>query len=168
MEWRRDETLQWDINPSQALARVDRLLDGSAVMGRFIRQQAFGDLPQHAGSSNSGSLANLLASRIGRPESAMSSKPFMQLYVGDLLADTQALNMAELGAYLSLLLNQWARGGALPADRLHSMCRMSKREFAKISPQIEQYFSQDEDGNWYNKTSRKRACRIPCKSCGKI
>lgn len=88
----------------------------------------------------------------------------MQLYVGDLLADTQALNMAELGAYLSLLLNQWARGGPLPADRLHSMCRMSKREFAKISPQIEQYFSQDEDGNWYNKRVEKELVEFHVKA----
>lgn len=67
VERRRDETVHLDVNPPQVRDRIDRFLGGPAVTGPSIRRQAIGDLPQHAGSSNSGSLANLLASRIGRP-----------------------------------------------------------------------------------------------------
>lgn len=85
----------------------------------------------------------------------MPSKPFMQLYVGDFLADTQALTMTELGVYFTLLLNQWSTGGALPADRLHLLCRMTRNKFQKISPQIEPFFLKDSAGNWYNKRVEK-------------
>lgn len=94
----------------------------------------------------------------------MSSKPFMQLYVGDFLADTQCLTMVEVGVYLTLLMNQWATGGPLPVDRLHTLCRMTKLQFSKISPKIEPFFLKDADGNWYNKRAEKELIEFHSKA----
>jgi uncharacterized protein YdaU (DUF1376 family) len=82
----------------------------------------------------------------------MASRPWFPLYVADYLADTQALTMAENGAYLHLLMYQW-NYGAIPDDErtLARLCRMDVRPFRKIWATISRYFSQKSPGLLFNK-----------------
>jgi uncharacterized protein YdaU (DUF1376 family) len=72
----------------------------------------------------------------------MAALPYMPLYVADYLADTAHLTALENGAYLLLIMNYWQRGKALPSEpsQLARICRMSEKQFAKIIPQLENFF----------------------------
>lgn len=62
------------------------------------------------------------------------SFPYMPLYVGDYLRDTNNLNAEEHGAYLLLIFDLWNAGGRLPADPedLRIRARVSRRRWPAV------------------------------------
>ena len=76
----------------------------------------------------------------------MSNPPFMQLYVGDYLADTLDLTCEEHGAYLLLLMTMWRNGGKLPNDtrKLARVTRLSAKKWGAVWAEIGRFF--DDDG----------------------
>jgi uncharacterized protein YdaU (DUF1376 family) len=77
----------------------------------------------------------------------MSNQPFMQLYVGDYLADTTHLTTEQHGAYMLLLLTMWRHGGGLPNEpqKLARIARTTGRKWPAIWAEIEGFFVV-EDG----------------------
>lgn len=77
----------------------------------------------------------------------MSSTPFMQLYVGDYLADTLDLTTEQHGAYLLLLLTMWQHDAKLPNDpvKLARIARMTPAKFRKVWEEIGRFFDDDGD-----------------------
>lgn len=75
----------------------------------------------------------------------MSNAPFMQLYVGDYLADTTHLSTEQHGAYLLLLMTMWRHGGSLPNDakKLARICNTTPRRWPAIWSGVEEFFSDD-------------------------
>ena len=81
----------------------------------------------------------------------MSAPPFMQLYVGDYLADTLHLSAEEHGAYLLLLMTMWRSDGSLPDDhqKLARICRVSPKRWQTVWGAISEFFTV-EDGRIKN------------------
>jgi uncharacterized protein YdaU (DUF1376 family) len=75
------------------------------------------------------------------------SAPFMQLYVGDYLADTQDLSTEEHGAYFLLLMNMWRHDARLPNDqkKLARIARATPRKWAALWAEIGRFFYVDGD-----------------------
>jgi uncharacterized protein YdaU (DUF1376 family) len=105
----------------------------------------------------------------------MSEVPFMQLYVGDYLADTRHLTTEQHGAYLLLLMTMWKAGGKLPNDpaKLARIAGVSLRRWHLIWPEIAAFFD-DADGfvtqnrlvREYRKAVSKREKRCASGSLG--
>lgn len=76
----------------------------------------------------------------------MSNQPFMQLYVGDYLADTMDLSTEEHGAYLLLLMTMWKHGAELPNDpkKLARIARLSPAKFKRAWGTISRFFEEGE------------------------
>ncbi|WP_116082070.1 DUF1376 domain-containing protein [Tropicimonas sp. IMCC34011] len=72
----------------------------------------------------------------------MSEQPFMQLYVGDYLADTLDLTTEEHGAYLLLLMTMWRHNGKLPNDhrKLARIARVHPPKWKRVWAGIEHFF----------------------------
>jgi uncharacterized protein YdaU (DUF1376 family) len=72
----------------------------------------------------------------------MSAAPFMQLYVGDYLADTLDLTTEQHGAYLLLLMAMWRSDGSLPNDpqKLARFARVHPPRWAKVWSEISRFF----------------------------
>jgi uncharacterized protein YdaU (DUF1376 family) len=92
----------------------------------------------------------------------MSTKPYMQFYTLDYLADTEHLTTVEHGAYLLLIFNYWQSRRAFLAknertlnERLANVVRMSNEEFQNIKETLLEFFTfnQSEDGSvsWSHK-----------------
>lgn len=81
----------------------------------------------------------------------MSTNPFMQLYVGDYLADTLDLTTEQHGAYLLLLMTMWRHDARLPNEpaKLARIARVSPRRWPQIWDAIGRFFfvEGDEIGN---------------------
>jgi len=77
----------------------------------------------------------------------MTSIPFMQLYVGDYLADTLHLTTEQHGAYLLLLMTMWRNGASLPNDpaKLARICRVSPKRWPLIWAEIAGFFAVEGD-----------------------
>ena len=75
----------------------------------------------------------------------MSSQPFMQLYVGDYLADTLHLSTEQHGAYLLLLMTMWRHDARLPNDpkKLARIARTTARKWPGIWEEISEFFEVD-------------------------
>lgn len=75
----------------------------------------------------------------------MSSSPFMQLYVGDYLADTLDLTTEQHGAYLLLLMTMWRHGAKLPNDpaKLCRVARVSPKRWPTIWSEISRFFDTE-------------------------
>lgn len=75
------------------------------------------------------------------------SAPFMQLYVGDYLADTLDLTTEEHGAYLLLLMTLWRHEARLPNDpsKLARIARVSPRRWHLVWGSIGKFFFIDGD-----------------------
>lgn len=77
----------------------------------------------------------------------MSDTPFMQLYVGDYLADTLDLTAEQHGAYLLLLMTMWRYDAKLPNDpaKLARIARVSARRWHMVWSEIERFFYVEGD-----------------------
>lgn len=76
----------------------------------------------------------------------MSQNPaFMQLYVGDYLADTLHLTTEQHGAYLLLLMTMWRNGAELPNDhqKLARIARVTPKRWGQIWAEIGGFFEVD-------------------------
>ena len=71
----------------------------------------------------------------------MSRRPWMALYVGDYLADTAHLSIAQSGAYLHLIMHYWMHG-RLPSndEQLARIARMLPEQWAIELPVIQAFF----------------------------
>lgn len=63
---------------------------------------------------------------------------WMPLYVADYLRDTQHLSTVEHGAYLLLIMQAWANGGAIPRDdaQLARITRLTLPQWRKIKATV--------------------------------
>lgn len=77
----------------------------------------------------------------------MSSTPFMQLYVGDYLADTLDLTTEQHGAYLLILMTMWQHDAKLPNDpvKLARIARMTPAKFRPVWDEISRFFVVEGD-----------------------
>ena len=77
----------------------------------------------------------------------MSSTPFMQLYVGDYLADTLDLTTEQHGAYLLMLMTMWQHDAKLPNDpvKLARIARMTPAKFRSVWGEIGRFFQVEGD-----------------------
>jgi uncharacterized protein YdaU (DUF1376 family) len=75
------------------------------------------------------------------------SAPYMPMYWGDYLGDTQHLTAIEHGGYLLLIAHYWRTGG-IPSDpvKLARICRMSNREWTRHGDTILEFFSDGKHG----------------------
>lgn len=76
------------------------------------------------------------------------SAPYMRLFVGDYLGDTQHLTTEQHGAYLLLLMAMWRSGGRLPNDpaKLARIARVHPPRWPKIAAEVMAFFDV-EDGD---------------------
>lgn len=96
----------------------------------------------------------------------MSQTPFMQLYVGDYLADTLDLTTEQHGAYLLLLMTMWRHDAKLPNDaaKLARIARVSPRRWHLVWAEIQHFFYVEGDqitcrhiSRWEDMTRRDSA-----------
>lgn len=80
----------------------------------------------------------------------MPTKPFMQLYVADYMADTSHLTTLEHGAYLLLIMAYWQSGKPIRNDRLTNVTKMSNEDFNKIKTTLSEFFI-DDGTYWHQK-----------------
>lgn len=84
----------------------------------------------------------------------MSHLPWMQIYIGDELAETSALSPEEYGCHMRLRLHQWQHG-ELPNDdeRLRRICMADREQWAGIRDALAPLF----DWVWlHSKTAELR------------
>mgnify|MGYP001561468072 CR=1 FL=1 len=83
---------------------------------------------------------------------------YYRRYCGDYLRDTQALSLAEHGAYTLLLDLYYSIGHPIPApiEILHRICRaVTVEEQAAVVVVAERYFPLNGDGTRHNKRADK-------------
>lgn len=87
----------------------------------------------------------------------MSQNPFMQLYVGDYLADTLDLTTEQHGAYLLLLMTMWRHDAKLPNDpaKLARIARVSLRRWHLVWGEIHHFFYVEGDQIRNNRLDRE-------------
>lgn len=82
----------------------------------------------------------------------MKTDPAMPLHVGDYLQDTMALNRAEHGSYILLIMAYWTRGGPLPSDdrSLQYIARCPDSDWERTKSVLAQFFDVS-NGSWKHK-----------------
>lgn len=77
----------------------------------------------------------------------MTALPWMQIYIGDELAETAALSPEEYGCHMRLRLHQWLHGG-LPTDeeRLRRICSAEREHWPSIRDALAPLF----DWQWHH------------------
>jgi uncharacterized protein YdaU (DUF1376 family) len=95
----------------------------------------------------------------------MSQTPFMQLYIGDYLADTRHLTTEQHGAYLLLLMALWRSGGSLPNEpaKLARVVAAQARRWPAIWEGIAEFFTV-EDGRISNSRLSRELAKASEKS----
>lgn len=69
------------------------------------------------------------------------SRHWMPLYIGDYLADTRRLSLAEHGAYMLLIMEYWRNGGLPDNDaKLSRILGVSADEWAELAPVLQEFF----------------------------
>lgn len=90
------------------------------------------------------------------PKSAAPGKPkqlaHMVIWVNDYIAGTRSMTLAERGAYIDLILFEWARGGALPNDHklLAKLLGVSLRDFEGAWEGVAEKFERVPGGGLAN------------------
>jgi uncharacterized protein YdaU (DUF1376 family) len=82
----------------------------------------------------------------------MSERPWMPLWIGDYLADTQNLSTYEHGAYLLLLMYHWQHD-KLPGNdqQLSRIARVHPPHWPRLKKVLMPFFDVQEDGSWIQK-----------------
>lgn len=81
---------------------------------------------------------------------------YYRRYVGDYLADTQGLSLAEDGAYGRLLDYYYAKEAAIPQDKVFEVARATKAsDRAAVRSVLEQHFVLEDDGRYHNPRADK-------------
>lgn len=76
----------------------------------------------------------------------MSDVPFMKLYIGDLMGDTNTLNAKQFGAYMLILISLWkSKDGNLPIKLVKFASRCG-RDWPNVWEVIRDYFIVDDAG----------------------
>ena len=76
----------------------------------------------------------------------MSGVPFMKLYIGDLMGDTNTLNAKQFGAYMLILISLWkSKDGNLPIKLVKFASRCG-RDWPNVWEVIRDYFIVDDAG----------------------
>ncbi|HZP98935.1 MAG TPA: DUF1376 domain-containing protein [Reyranella sp.] len=84
----------------------------------------------------------------------MARLPYLQLWVGDFMADTQHLDCRETGALLLLLFAAWTSpAGGLPDDdrQLARLARCTAAEWRRLREAVLAFWHRGEDGLWHQK-----------------
>jgi len=85
---------------------------------------------------------------------ADSTKMWMPVFIGDLLADTLHLTVAEFGAYHLMLYHQW-RNGPIPDRSLQAVTRLTDSQWADSVATLKAFMKQDENGCWYQARAKQ-------------
>ena len=81
----------------------------------------------------------------------MKTDIWMPLYIGDYVADTRRLSLAEHGAYLLLILDYWMNGPPPNDDSvLARIIGANNGQWIECRPSLERFF-QIHDGKWHHK-----------------
>ena len=77
----------------------------------------------------------------------MPATPYMKLYIGDYLGDTQHLSCLEHGAYLLLIMAYWQNKGPLPYNPklLRRYTRTDSNQWRKCSENVLKMFQLEND-----------------------
>jgi uncharacterized protein YdaU (DUF1376 family) len=75
------------------------------------------------------------------------SQPWMPLYIGDYLRDTECLSTEGHGAYMLILFSMWNHGGWVPADEkmLARIARVHLNRWRVLSPDIMPLLTKEGD-----------------------
>jgi uncharacterized protein YdaU (DUF1376 family) len=79
----------------------------------------------------------------------MSSRPYMKFFIGDFQADTMQLSNEEVGAYLRLLMVQWASAtDSIPNDDrlLMRILHCTPKQLRRLKPTMLGFFKLQPDG----------------------
>jgi len=74
----------------------------------------------------------------------MPSTPYMKLYIGDYLGDTQHLSCLEHGAYMLLIMAYWQAGGPITSDPivLRRITKTDKKEYKNWHENVLKMFDE--------------------------
>ncbi|WP_022723386.1 DUF1376 domain-containing protein [Rhodopseudomonas sp. B29] len=88
----------------------------------------------------------------------MAEAPYMPLYVGDYLGDTQHLTTEQHGAYLLLLMTMWRTGGRLPDDagKLARIARVTPRRWPLVWEVVGEFFTVADGAVTQGRLERER------------
>jgi len=91
----------------------------------------------------------------------VSATPYMKLYIGDYLGDTQHLSALQHGAYLLLIMAYWQRKGPLPAedDKLARIARCTDAEWMQCKSDALAFF-EERDGLLYHNRIEKELAEV--------
>ncbi len=91
----------------------------------------------------------------------MTDVPYMRMFWGDYLGDTQHLTCEQHGAYLLLIAAYWRAQKPLPDDDAHlsRLCRLSSKKWKSISPAVKLFFNK-KDGHLEHKRIEKELLRV--------
>lgn len=83
--------------------------------------------------------------------------PYMPLYIGDYLRDTQRLKATAHGAYLLLLMDMWNNDGEIADDPniMASIARVNRKAWPAVWRQLEPFFTLGEDAKWRHNRLQK-------------
>lgn len=75
---------------------------------------------------------------------------WMPTMIDDVLAETAALTLYEIGVYELLRLHYWRRDGSLPAElpKIVQLCKLAKRDVVKRI--LNEFFFIGEDGTYHH------------------
>lgn len=97
----------------------------------------------------------------------MADFPYLPLWVGDYLRDTQHLDARESGAYLLLMFAAWTSPGCgLPQDdrSLARLARCTPREWQRIKAPVLAFWTLSTDGLFHQKRLDKVRDSVTAKS----
>lgn len=87
-----------------------------------------------------------------KPTRKKGNAPAFQFYVGDFMTGTITMSVAEVGAYIRLLIHQWS-AKSVPGDDVSALARAmgcDRAEAEQIWSKIQHKFREKNPGVWVN------------------